>query len=1417
MQNILKEESKDSSLFLKHIKELAKQLELNENPNQQPHISKILLPTEGSFTRIHIPPFPTINNDNVQELIDTEMIKREIPSQVSSPVSSIKPVNNIRIVPMGVPITALNDIFGTNVIVTNSARRLEVMRNCVNCIFENKILDAKKTFPAVLRALKNKAARLALTNELSLHVSGNKAVLEHQQFDLIVRLMNCALQDDSHLDVNGVASAILPLAITFCRKLCTGVYQFAYTMVQEHSVWSNIQFWEQTFYCDVEKEIKKLYLEVREKSINQSQQSLQQQHLIHGNNIEINDIDSIDSTIRSSNSSVNIEPSALELAAEQMRLISQLDQNQLQEYICNEESTVYSQAIHFIYKMVYLKVPLDITTKNGQQQKTTKVNLHVNNEISETNSVSNCTVSNVNETSGSHESNNDNESGFEEENHQSLNSEIGTSVIKFITRFVDKVFTESGVTSEHLKQLHQMIPGVVAMQIDTLEAVLKESKHLPAPAKPKIISPNLLPGEDLTMHGLRVYLLPDGRDDDQLGGTMLPAEGAIFLTNYRIIFKGRPCDAFASESIVVRSFPIATLTKEKKINVHAVASIDHFLQEGLQLRSNTFQLIRVAFDDEVTSDNIEAFRKLINKERTPPNIFHLFTFTSQLAVSQSRLIHLHKNKEKSSTFKGIAKKTLLRTAQKAGFKSKTNRKHKYIIDSSGFMPSNVKSISPKKSSRSNSIDVIEDQKSSVNATESLSSTISSVTNPPPPILINHHNNDVRTLDKLQEMSYVRDYQRLGLGTIKDHYSFGSSQSKLIRSNTTKDTFRISTVNLNYSVSKSYPGLIVVPSVISDESIRKSSRCYRHGRFPAITWKHPKTKAMLLRSSSFHGKSVFGMLKGQTTAAMTTTSSNNTHETTANIEQEKYINAIINSTPIHFLPNNIGSSLSINSVLGPREFNQLASDSPRKMLTSINSNSNSNAFQRAMNTLRHSGGKGAEKFSRKMGKQLQKWSNSNVKQNQNPRPKTMIIQNDTSSTSSSGSQNNLNRMALYVFGEKTQIKGIKTESLINCDFIPVEIHETREVKASFRKLMKACVPSAISTDPSQSFYKQIESTEWLNQLQTIMQVSIAIVDVIDTQGSSVMLCLEDGWDLVPQIVSIAELCLDPYYRTFEGFRTLIEKEWLAFGHRFSHRSNHTAATLSTGFAPIFLQFLDVVHQILNQFPLSFEFNHYFLKFMAYHYASCRFRTFLLDNESERAEVGWISEDAKFSFSKHGDDVDSDEDDDALRTLPKATTNNSSGNTIQYNYIGTSFWEFASKVWSKSSLFYNFYYVPIISQEAIHSEEAVLRPSASISSLKIWDYFVEEELCHGPSYDLEVISMELQRREVLEATDGSSNKTQRQLITSGYDSVVHMEPNCFTQLFNQIRNLEEELNYMPQKWFTIWDKTEIPLNTNVHVNF
>lgn len=44
------------------------------------------------------------------------------------------------------------------------------------------------------------------------------------------------------------------------------------------------------------------------------------------------------------------------------------------------------------------------------------------------------------------------------------------------------------------------------------------------------------------------------------------------------------------------------------------------------------------------------------------------------------------------------------------------------------------------------------------------------------------------------------------------------------------------------------------------------------------------------------------------------------------------------------------------------------------------------------------------------------------------------------------------------------------------------------------------------------------------------------------------------------------------------------------------------------------------QIQKQFPLAFEFNEYYTRFLAYHSVSCRFRTFLLECEEQREDLG-----------------------------------------------------------------------------------------------------------------------------------------------------------------------------------------------------
>ena len=48
------------------------------------------------------------------------------------------------------------------------------------------------------------------------------------------------------------------------------------------------------------------------------------------------------------------------------------------------------------------------------------------------------------------------------------------------------------------------------------------------------------------------------------------------------------------------------------------------------------------------------------------------------------------------------------------------------------------------------------------------------------------------------------------------------------------------------------------------------------------------------------------------------------------------------------------------------------------------------------------------------------------------------------------------------------------------------------------------------------------------------------------------------------------------------------------------------------SPIFIQFLDCVHQIFHQYPLSFEFTPTLLCDIAYYLHTCYFGTFLMDS-------------------------------------------------------------------------------------------------------------------------------------------------------------------------------------------------------------
>ena len=191
----------------------------------------------------------------------------------------------------------------------------------------------------------------------------------------------------------------------------------------------------------------------------------------------------------------------------------------------------------------------------------------------------------------------------------------------------------------------------------------------------------------------------------------------------------------------------------------------------------------------------------------------------------------------------------------------------------------------------------------------------------------------------------------------------------------------------------------------------------------------------------------------------------------------------------------------------------------------------------------------------------------------------------------------------------------------CD-IP-NIHTMRNSQRNLEKLVD---PVQIS-DADTSFLSQLEATEWLKHILSVLKSSVRLVEMMDREHVSVLIHCSDGWDRTAQIGAAAQIMMDPYYRTLEGLCVLIEKEWCSFGHKFRDRLGHGASGKSDKErSPIFLQWIDSVWQIMRQFPTAFEYNENVLIAIADEAYSCRFGTFLDNCERERIERGRIEKTA-----------------------------------------------------------------------------------------------------------------------------------------------------------------------------------------------
>lgn len=223
---------------------------------------------------------------------------------------------------------------------------------------------------------------------------------------------------------------------------------------------------------------------------------------------------------------------------------------------------------------------------------------------------------------------------------------------------------------------------------------------------------------------------------------------------------------------------------------------------------------------------------------------------------------------------------------------------------------------------------------------------------------------------------------------------------------------------------------------------------------------------------------------------------------------------------------------------------------------------------------------------------------------------------------------------------------RSASYQNCEIRYVglaNIHALRESWVRLMSLGQADPEDGSSRDDQ--WFLMLHDSGWLQLVRHLLEGATMVARTLDCEGRSCLTHCSDGWDRTAQLSSLAQLLLDPHFRTLDGFARLVHKEWLAFGHRFDSRTGAGALPGSTqerDSAPVFLLFLDCIHQVVEQFPhectragvddrivcllmlaRAVEFGSEYLAVLLEVAISGEFGTFLFDNEKERVHAGVYS--------------------------------------------------------------------------------------------------------------------------------------------------------------------------------------------------
>ena len=339
--------------------------------------------------------------------------------------------------------------------------------------------------------------------------------------------------------------------------------------------------------------------------------------------------------------------------------------------------------------------------------------------------------------------------------------------------------------------------------------------------------------------------------------------------------------------------------------------------------------------------------------------------------------------------------------------------------------------------------------------------------------------------------------------------------------------------------------------------------------------------------------------------------------------------------------------------------------------------------------------------------------------------------------------------------------------------------------------------------NKKFFTEYENTKWNEFSYMLIKAAIKVALAVK-EGHAALIHCSDGWDRASQLTAFSQLIVDPYFRTIRGYMTLIEKDFLSFGHQFKCRNGYYGPKdfKEDQNSPILLQFLDATHQLLVNYPMYFEFNMEFLVFVANSINSGKYGTFLYNHEKERD----IKQAKKHTMSVWTE---------VLRNLEKYISPYYEPRTMEEYFFCPVFYNHKLRFWEEyfmqfNQLRVNYSYDKYINRwyyekkENLEKEEAQKQHIQTFTNKQFMKREKKELNHHLKEKEFEILKLKICLKELIAKVgsdvNGVSDKTKEIMAQ------ITNEDVCGYDMLEKEIDEEEKLEHAPEKNYDLKDKEE-----------